>query len=289
VRPAAVSLDPVALVKSVPAGLLIAGGWREGAQGERFDVVDPATERPLATVAAASVDDGRAAVAAAHAALPAWTAVPPRERSEILRRAFEQMTRRQEQLATLIVLESGKTLTDARSEVAYAAEFFRWYAEEAVRLSGTVQSAPSGDNRILTLRQPVGVAVLVTPWNYPAAMATRKIGPALAAGCTVILKPASETPLTPLALGELLGDAGVPPGVVNILPYGLVSYVYTRDLARGLRVSEALDAGMVGLNRGLVSDPAAPFGGVKQSGLGRDGGHEGLLEYTETKYVATSW
>jgi succinate-semialdehyde dehydrogenase/glutarate-semialdehyde dehydrogenase len=484
-------LDPAALVRSVPTGLFIAGAWREGSAGERFEVVDPATERPIASVAAASVDDGLAAVRAAHDALPGWAAVPPRERSEILRRAFDLMTARQEQLATLIVLENGKALSDARGEVAYAAEFFRWYAEEAVRLSGSVQTAPSGANQILTLRQPVGVSVLVTPWNYPAAMATRKIGPALAAGCTVILKPASETPLTALALGELLAEAGVPAGVVNILPsrrsgalvgamldeprvrklsftgstevgrvllaaasrsvvncsmelggnapflvfddadldaaidgamvakmrtggeactaanrfyvqsgiveefgrrlaermsalrvgpgleagveagplvnaetrdkvaelvdetvaagahvlaggaapdrqgyfyaptvladvppgapvlrneifgpvapivafddastaiaaandteYGLVSYVYTRDLARGLRVSEALDTGMVGLNRGLVSDPAAPFGGVKQSGLGREGGHEGLLEYTETKYIATSW
>jgi succinate-semialdehyde dehydrogenase/glutarate-semialdehyde dehydrogenase len=489
--PASNVLDPAALVESVPTGLLIAGEWREGSGGERIEVADPATERPLASVAAASVDDGLAAVAAAHDALPGWAAVPPRERSEILRRAFDLMTARQEQLATLIVLENGKTLADARGEVAYAAEFFRWYAEEAVRLPGSVQTAPSGANRILTLRQPVGVCVLITPWNYPAAMATRKIGPALAAGCTVILKPASETPLTALALGDLLAEAGLPAGVVNVLPsrrsgalagamlddprvrklsftgstevgrvllaaasrtvvncsmelggnapflvfddadleaalegamiakmrtggeactaanrfyvqsgiaeefsralaermgalrvgpgleegveagplvnadarekvaalvdesvaagarvltggaapdrdgyfyaptvlanvpmnapvlrheifgpvapivafddearvielandteYGLVSYVYTRDLARGLRVSEALDTGMVGLNRGLVSDPAAPFGGVKQSGLGREGGHEGLLEYTETKYVATSW
>ena len=484
-------LDPAALVRSVPTGLLIAGAWREGSEDERFEVVDPATERPIASVAAASVDDGLAAVRAAHDALPGWAAVPPRERSEILRRAFDLMTARREQLATLIVLENGKALSDARGEVAYAAEFFRWYAEEAVRVPGSVQTAPSGANQILTLRQPVGVSVLVTPWNYPAAMATRKIGPALAAGCTVILKPASETPLTALALGELLTEAGVPAGVVNVLPsrrsgalvgamlddprvrklsftgstevgrvllaaasrsvvncsmelggnapflvfddadldaavdgamiakmrtggeactaanrfyvqsgvaeefarrlaermaalrvgpgleagveagplvnaetrdkvaelvdesvaagarvlaggsapdrdgyfyaptvladvppgapvlrneifgpvapivafdeasaaiaaandteYGLVSYVYTRDLARGLRVSEALDTGMVGLNRGLVSDPAAPFGGVKQSGLGREGGHEGLLEYTETKYIATSW
>jgi succinate-semialdehyde dehydrogenase/glutarate-semialdehyde dehydrogenase len=415
---------------------------------------------------------------------------PPRERSEILRRAFDLMTERAEQLAALIVLENGKTLADARSEVAYAAEFFRWYAEEAVRVTGTVQTAPSGANRIVTLRQPIGVSVLVTPWNFPAAMATRKVGPALAAGCPVILKPASETPLTALAVGQILAEAGVPDGVVNVLPsrssgalvgamlddprvrklsftgstevgrlllaaaartvvscsmelggnapflvfddadldaavdgamiakmrnggeactaanrfyvqraiagefaarlskrmaaltvgpglmpgvdvgplvnrdsqkkvgylvtqsvdsgaqvlvggaeldrpgfffaptvltsvpagapvlneeifgpvapivvfddeadaiasaneteYGLMSYLYTRDLARGMRVAEALDSGMVGLNRGIVSDPAAPFGGTKQSGLGREGGHECLLEFTESKYVATS-
>jgi len=401
------------------------------------------------------------------------------------------MTERAEALARLMSLENGKSLRDARGEAAYAAEFFRWYAEEAVRIEGTLMRAPSGANRILTMRQPIGVSVLVTPWNFPAAMATRKIGPALAAGCSVVLKPAGETPLTALAIAEILTQAGVPGGVVNVLTsrksgatvaamlndprvrklsftgstevgrillreaaetvvstsmelggnapfiifddadipaavegaliakmrnggeactaanrfyvheavadeftatfaqrlaalkvgpgleettevgplvnqptrskvaelvteaadsgakvvtggraperrgyyyeptlidgvpaeaailsteifgpvapvvrftdeadairwandteFGLVSYVYTRDLRRGLRVSEALEAGMVGLNRGLVSDPAAPFGGVKQSGIGREGAHEGLLEYTETKYIATDW
>ncbi len=401
------------------------------------------------------------------------------------------MTERREEIAHLISLENGKALPDARGETAYAAEFFRWYAEEAVRASGQVMTAPSGANRIVVLQQPVGIAVLVTPWNFPAAMATRKIGPALAAGCTVILKPASDTPLTALLMAKILEDAGVPAGVVNVLParrsgavvsamlhdprvrklsftgstevgrvllreaadqvvncsmelggnapflvlddadldaavdgamvakmrnageactaanrffvhedvapefgrrlaermaamrvgpgtsddtevgplvneeaaakvhelvegavaagarvvvggtrpdregyyyeptvlldvprtaeilgeeifgpvapiitftdeadairmandteYGLVSYVYTRDLARGLRISEQLDSGMVGLNRGLVSDPAAPFGGTKQSGIGREGGHEGMLDYLESKYVAVSW
>jgi succinate-semialdehyde dehydrogenase/glutarate-semialdehyde dehydrogenase len=404
---------------------------------------------------------------------------------------FDLMTERTEELARLIVRENGKALPDARGEVTYAAEFFRWFAEEAVRGGGDLHTAPSGANRILVLRQPIGVSVLVTPWNFPAAMATRKIGPALAAGCTVVLKPASDTPLTALALGALLGDAGVPAGVVNVLPsrrsgpvvgamlhdprvrklsftgstavgrgllhqaadcvvscsmelggnapfivfddadieaavagamvakmrnggeactaanrflvqrgiaadfgrrlaeamgalrmgpgldegvqlgplvnaasrdkvaelvdgavrdgarvvvgagapagpgyfysptvlvdvpssaailreeifgpvaplvafdteqeavelandteYGLVAYVYTSDLRRGLRVSEALESGMVGLNRALVSDPAAPFGGVKQSGLGREGGHDGLLEFMESKYVAVTW
>jgi succinate-semialdehyde dehydrogenase/glutarate-semialdehyde dehydrogenase len=479
------------ILDGVPRGLFLGGRWTEASDGTEIDVVDPATARSIASVAGGSVEDGLAAVGAAHRALPAWAATPPRERAEVLRRAFELMRERSEQLARLIVLENGKTLVDARSEVAYAAEFFRWYAEEAVRLSGTVQTAPSGANRILVLRQPIGVSVLVTPWNFPAAMATRKIGPALGAGCTVVLKPASETPLTALAIAGLLAEAGVPDGVVNVVPsrrsgavvgamlddprvrklsftgstevgrvllaaaartvvncsmelggnapflvfddadldqavdgamiakmrnggeactaanrfyvqagiadafaqrlaermgalrvgsgldassdvgplvnedtrskvsslvdgsvaagarvltggaapdrdgffyqptvladvpagapvlreeifgpvaplvvfedeeravtlandteYGLVSYVYTTDLARGLRVSEALDSGMVGLNRGVVSDPAAPFGGTKQSGLGREGGHEGLLEFTESKYVATSW
>jgi succinate-semialdehyde dehydrogenase/glutarate-semialdehyde dehydrogenase len=477
--------------ENVPTDLLIGGRWRPAADGGRFDVLDPSNGEKIADVAGATVQDALDAVDAADAALPGWAATPPRRRAEILRGAFEAMTRRAEEFAELIVLENGKTLADARGEVSYAAEFFRWYAEEAVRALGTIQTAPSGDNRILVLRQPVGVCVLVTPWNFPAAMATRKIGPALAAGCTVVLKPASDTPLTALALGALLEEAGVPAGVVNVLPsrrsgsvvsamlddprvrklsftgstevgrvlleaasrtvvncsmelggnapflvfadadldeavagamtakmrnggeactaanrfyveepvsaeftrrlaaamgdlplgpgldpgvclgplvnaesrdkvaqlvadtvkagatlvtggetppgtgfyypptvlsdvpadapvlreeifgpvapvvtfttedeairlanateYGLVSYVYTGDLARGLRVSERLDSGMVGLNRGVVSDPAAPFGGTKQSGIGREGGHEGLLEFTESKYVAVTW
>jgi succinate-semialdehyde dehydrogenase/glutarate-semialdehyde dehydrogenase len=469
--------------------LFIGGKWIPSQ--DRFDVLDPATGDVIASVADGSVDDAIAAVDAAAAAGPSWAATAPRARSEILRSAFELMTARSAELAKLISLENGKARVDARGEVAYAAEFFRWYAEEAVRADGTVATAPSGANRILVVRQPVGVCVLVTPWNFPAAMATRKIGPALAAGCTVILKPASDTPLTALAMAAILAEAGVPAGVVNVLPsrssgkvvsamlhdprvrkvsftgstevgrillaqaadnvvntsmelggnapfvvfddadldaaiegamiakmrnageactaanrfyvsieiadafasrlsarmaalrvgpgtaedtqvgplvnedtvgkvdglvrdavsggataaiggtrpdgpgfyypptvltgvdpsaailreeifgpvapivtftteeeavrlandteFGLVAYVYTRDLARGLRVSEAIEAGMVGLNRGLVSDPAAPFGGVKQSGLGREGGHEGMLDYLESKYIAVSW
>jgi succinate-semialdehyde dehydrogenase/glutarate-semialdehyde dehydrogenase len=401
------------------------------------------------------------------------------------------MTERSEAIARLMVLENGKALPDARAEVVYAAEFFRWYAEEAVRTEGSLVTAPAGGYRIMVQHQPVGVSALITPWNFPAAMATRKIGPALAAGCSVVLKPAKETPLTALAVADILGEAGVPDGVVNVVTtssasrfsqavladprvrklsftgstevgrvllkaaadqvincsmelggnapfvifedadikaaldgallakmrnggeactaanrfyvheavadeftaafaarlgglkvgpgleqgtelgplvnedtrskvaelvdgatsggatvvtggrkpvrrgffyeptlldavpaqaaildteifgpvapvvrftdeadairwanateFGLVSYVYTRDLSRGLRVSEALEAGMIGLNRGLVSDPAAPFGGVKQSGIGREGAHDGLLEFTETKYIATDW
>jgi len=485
------ALDDRPWVAEIPTGLHIGGAWRDGGRPDPIPVQDPATEDVLAHVADASPGDGVAAVAAAAAALPAWGATSPRERSEILRRAFDLMTERREQLAELIVLENGKALADARGEVAYAAEFFRWYAEEAVRALGSVQTAPAGTNKILVLRQPIGIAVLVTPWNFPAAMATRKIGPALAAGCTVVLKPATETPLTALAIVQLLEEAGVPAGVVNCVTtrtagavvqamvddprvrklsftgstevgrrllataaetvvscsmelggnapflvladadldaavagamvakmrnggsactaanrfyvhgsvaaefsarlaeamgslvvgpgldpsvqvgplvnkfsrdkvdelvtgavdggagvltggsapdrrgwfyaptvlsdvapdasilreeifgpvapivafddvdeaialandteYGLVSYVYTTDLAQGLRVSEALDSGMVGLNRGVVSDPAAPFGGTKQSGVGREGGHEGMLEYLESKYIAVDW
>ncbi|MBO0804303.1 MAG: NAD-dependent succinate-semialdehyde dehydrogenase, partial [Nocardiopsaceae bacterium] len=466
------------------------GGGRRDA---RFEVLDPATEEPLAHVADATPDDALDAVGAAHAALPAWAATAPRQRAEILRTAFQLMIDRSEQFARLMSAENGKSLRDARGEAAYAAEFFRWNAEEAVRVEGTLMRAPSGANRILTLHQPIGVSLLVTPWNFPAAMATRKIGPALAAGCTIVLKPAEDTPLTALAVAALLEEAGVPRGVVNVVTtsregagpavsamiadlrvrklsftgstavgrlllrqaadrvlscsmelggnapfiifddadipaavegalvakmrnggeactaanrfyvheavadefsktfarrlaalkvgpgleegtevgplvnqrarakvaglveqasgggaaivlggkaperpgyfyeptlidgvpadagildaeifgpvapvvrftdtddairmanateYGLISYVYTRDLARGLRVSEALEAGMIALNRGLVSDPAAPFGGVKQSGLGREGAHDGLLEFTETKYIGTGW
>jgi len=432
----------------------------------------------ITTVADASVQDAIAAIDAAHEAGGAWAATAPRQRAEILRRAFDLMISNAERLARLICLENGKALRDARGEVTYAAEFFRWYSEEAVRGAGSVMTAPSGTNKILVLQQPVGICVLVTPWNFPAAMATRKIAPALAAGCTVVLKPASDTPLTALAMASILAEAGVPPGVVNILPsrhagelsftgstevgrvllgqaadrvvntsmelggnapflvfadadldaategamvakmrnageactaanrfyveapvadefsrrlaarmsamvlgpglqedtdvgplvnqdavlkvdglvraavkdgataliggkrpdregyyfeptvlvnvepgaailseelfgpvapivtfesetqaiafansteHGLVGYVYTGDLARGLRVSEALEFGMVGLNRGLVSDPAAPFGGSKQSGIGREGGHDGMLDYLESKYLAVQW
>jgi succinate-semialdehyde dehydrogenase/glutarate-semialdehyde dehydrogenase len=471
--------------------LFIGGKWLPAQGDGRFPVLDPATGETVATVADGAVADGIAAVDAADSAASGWALTPPRERAEILRRGFELMTARSEELARLISLENGKALVDARGEVAYAAEFFRWYAEEAVRAAGSVMTAPSGANRILVLQQPVGICVLVTPWNFPAAMATRKIGPALAAGCTVVLKPASDTPLTALAMAAILHEAGVPAGVVNVVPsrrsgavvsamlhdprvrklsftgstevgrvllaeaadnvvntsmelggnapflvfadadldaaiegamvakmrnageactaanrfyvessiakefsrrlaarmgalrvgpglapgtevgplvneaaavkvaelvdaavaagatalvggtrparegyyfeptvlvdvssgdailteeifgpvapvvtfeseaeaiayanateYGLVAYVYTRDLARGLRVSEALESGMVGLNRGLVSDPAAPFGGVKQSGIGREGGHDGMLDYLESKYIAVSW
>jgi succinate-semialdehyde dehydrogenase/glutarate-semialdehyde dehydrogenase len=484
-------MNPEEALKLAPTQLLIGGERRDAADGSLIDVYDPATAAVLARVADGSVADGLSAVEAAAQAGPAWAATPPRQRGEVLRRAFELMTEHAEELAHLIVLENGKALRDARGEVAYAAEFFRWYAEEAVRGSGELGTAPSGANRILVLRQPIGVCVLVTPWNFPAAMATRKIGPALAAGCSLVLKPASDTPLTALAIGALLEQAGVPAGVVNVVPsrksgpvvsamlhdprvrklsftgstevgrtllheaadsvvntsmelggnapflvlddadipaavqgamiakmrnggeactaanrfyvhrsvadefsrglaeamgrlvvgpgsdpstelgplvnpaavskvdelvtgalddgaraligadrpdrtgwyynptvltnvdkadpilgeevfgpvapivvfdddeeavaaandteFGLVSYLYTGDLARGLRVAEALEAGMIGLNRGLVSDPAAPFGGVKQSGIGREGGHEGMLEYLESKYIAVQW
>ncbi len=473
-----------------PSDLYIGGIWQPSSDGERFEVRDPATDEVIVAVANASVQDGLSAVQAADAAGPEWAATAPRARAEILRRAFELMIERRDEIAELIVRESGKSWSDATGEVTYAAEFFRWFAEEAVRAVGSVQTAPGGDKKILVLLQPVGVSILVTPWNFPAAMATRKIGPALAAGCTVVLKPASDTPLTALAVGALLTEAGVPPGVVNVVPsrrydvvsamlddprtrklsftgstpvgrvlleqaartivncsmelggngpflvfadadlpaavegamaakmrnggesciaanrfyveapvaeefgarladamaalrvgpgldrendvgplinaaardeiaslvdasvsrgakvltggrtpegpgcyyeptvltsvepgdaildeeifgpvapvvsfeteaeaiemanhteYGLAAYLYTSDLERALRISEAIDTGMVGINRGFISDPAAPFGGTKQSGLGREGGHEGLMEFLEHKYLALDW
>jgi succinate-semialdehyde dehydrogenase/glutarate-semialdehyde dehydrogenase len=479
------------LLANVPTDLWIGGKWRKASDGARFDVIDPATENTIASVASASVDDARAAIDAAQGAFAEWAARKPRERAEILRKAFELLVRDAERFAKLITIENGKALSDSKGEVLYSAEFFRWNAEEAVRNIGQLYNAPSSGARVVVQHKPAGVAVLVTPWNFPAAMATRKIGPALAAGCPVVLKPASETPLTMLALMPLLEEAGVPAGVVNVIPsrrsgpvvsamlhdsrvrvvsftgstevgrkllreaadniikpamelggnapfivfddadidaaiegamiakmrnmgeactaanrfyvhekvhdefakkltakmgalkmgngldegvalgplvnaegrdkvielvddaiakgaklltggkkpdgagyfypatvltnvpdgakmlneeifgpvasiqtfksedeaikrandteYGLVAYLYTKDLSRGMRVSEKLDFGMVGLNRGLVSDPAAPFGGTKQSGLGREGAHEGLMEFMETQYISVNW
>jgi succinate-semialdehyde dehydrogenase/glutarate-semialdehyde dehydrogenase len=479
------------LLANVPTDLWIGGKWKKASDGARFDVVDPATEKVIASVASATVEDAKAAVDAAQEAFPAWAAKKPRERAEILRKAYEVIMRDAERFAKLITLENGKALSDSRGEIAYAAEFFRWYAEEAVRNIGQISMAPATGARIVAQHKPAGIAVLVTPWNFPAAMATRKIGPALAAGCPVVLKPASDTPLTMLALMPALEEAGVPPGVVNVVPsrrsgpvvsamlhdprvrvlsftgstevgrkllheaadniikpsmelggnapfivfedadvdaavdgamiakmrnmgeactaanrfyvhekvhdefakkltgkmaalkvgnglddgvnvgplvnkegrdkvielvddavskgakvltggkapdgagyfypatvltnvpdsakmlneeifgpvaslqtfktedeaitrandteYGLVAYLYTKDLSRGMRVSEKLDFGMIGLNRGLVSDPAAPFGGTKQSGLGREGAQEGMKEFQETQYVSVIW
>src|SRR4051794_39644774 len=208
--------DVPGLSRPVPTGLFVGGEWRAGSG--TFEVHDPADATVLAQVADATVEDTTAAVDAAAAALPAWAATPPRKRSEILRRAFELMVERGEEIALLMVRENGKTLTDARGEVTYAAEFFRWFAEEAVRIDGDYRIAPAGLTRTVVTRQPVGVCLMITPWNFPAAMLTRKLGPALAAGCTAVVKPAEETPLTALLLAELLAEAGVPDGVVNLLP-----------------------------------------------------------------------
>src|SRR6187431_3416822 len=206
------------LLANVPTDLWIGGKWRKSSNNQRFDVIDPATEKKVASVASATPEDAIAAVDAAHAAFGGWAEKKPRERGEILRKAFELIIRDAERLAKLITVENGKALPDSRAEVAYAAEFFRWNAEEAVRNLGQLYNAPASGARTLVHHRPAGVAVLVTPWNFPAAMATRKIGPALAAGCTVVLKPASDTPLTMLALMPILVEAGVPAGVVNVIP-----------------------------------------------------------------------
>src|SRR5579885_2922852 len=206
------------LLANVPTDLWIGGKWRKASDNGRFDVIDPATERKIASVASATLEDAIAAIDAAEAAFEAWAGRKPRERAEILRKAYELIMRDAERFAKLITLENGKALPDSRGEVAYAAEFFRWYAEEAVRNLGSISMAPASGARIVAQHKPAGIAVLVTPWNFPAAMATRKIGPALAAGCPVVLKPASDTPLTMLALMPALEEAGVPAGVVNVIP-----------------------------------------------------------------------
>ncbi|MGN6372722.1 MAG: NAD-dependent succinate-semialdehyde dehydrogenase [Solirubrobacteraceae bacterium] len=477
-----------AVLDRVPGGLYSGGRWRPARAGATLVVEDPATQTPIAEVADADPEDALDALAAAHEAQVAWAASAPRERAEILRRAYELLIADIDNLALLMTLEMGKAVSESRAEIAYAAEFLRWFSEEAVRIHGRYMTNTTGAGRILTMRQPVGPCVFVTPWNFPTAMGTRKIAPAIAAGCTMVVKPAQQTPLSMLALAQLLERAGLPEGVLNVITarhsgavvepllsdprtrklsftgstevgrklieqsapqilrvsmelggnapfivfddadldaaiegaltaklrnvgeactaanrfhvhdsladefarrlaqrmrtlkvgrgtdpdvdlgpliderqrttveeavsdacergaelllggerlpgsgyfyaptvlgnvppdartmreetfgpvapvgrfsseqqaieaanatqYGLVAYVYTNDLRRAVRVAEALEVGMVGLNQGIVSNPAAPFGGVKHSGYGREGGFEGIDEYLETKYVA---
>jgi succinate-semialdehyde dehydrogenase/glutarate-semialdehyde dehydrogenase len=475
------------LIDSVPKGLLVDGVWRSAEGGATLAVEDPSSGATLAHVADASVADGKAALDAAVAAQADWARTAPRDRGEILRDAFERLTARADEFAMLMTLEMGKTLAESKGEVTYGAEFFRWFSEEAVRIHGRWSTAPNGATRLLTMKRPVGPVLMITPWNFPLAMGTRKIGPAIAAGCTMVVKPASQTPLTMLALADLLQDCGLPDGVLNVVTtshtgdvmeplvrdprlrkltftgstqvgrtlveqsaeqllrvsmelggnapfivfedadldravegamlakmrnigeactaanrffvhesvaddfaqrfakrmsgltmgkgtkkgvdvgplidgkardgvtelvedardrgatvlvggspvagrgyffeptvvtdvpmdarmmreeifgpvapistfrtetevverangteYGLVAYLFTSDVGRVIRVSEALEFGMVGVNQGIVSNPAAPFGGVKASGFGREGGFEGIEEYLETVYV----
>src|SRR6266403_3588592 len=240
---------------AVRTGLYIDGAWRAASDGAGIEVLDPASEEVIASVASASIEDGLAAVDAAHRALPAWAATAPRRRAEILRKAFELMTERAEDFAKLMSQENGKALKDARSEVAYAAEFFRWYSEEAVRNIGEVSVAPSSGARILVHHRPAGVALLVTPWNYPAAMATRKIAPALAAGCPVVLKPASDTPLTMLALMPIMEEAGVPPGVINVIP-SRSSGVVVSSILHDMRVRVMSFTGSTEIGRKLLREAA---------------------------------
>ncbi|MCY0904951.1 NAD-dependent succinate-semialdehyde dehydrogenase [Arthrobacter sp. H14-L1] len=475
------------LIAGLPTGLLIGGVWRPAADGRTFDVEDPATGKALVSIADAGATDGAAALDAAVAAQDGWAATAPRERGEILRRAFELVTARAEDFALLMTLEMGKPLAEARGEVTYGAEFLRWFSEEAVRAFGRYSTAPDGKSRLLVSKKPVGPCLLITPWNFPLAMATRKIAPAVAAGCTMVLKPANLTPLTSLLFAQVMQEAGLPDGVLNVVTttsaadvtgplikdsrlrklsftgstevgrgllaaaatnvlrtsmelggnapflvfddadldaavtgamaaklrnmgeactaanrfivhedvaaefaqafaakmgamttgrgtegsttvgplidaksrnkvhslvtdaladgataltggaavdgpgyfyqptvltgvepgsrilseeifgpvapivtfksedeavalandteFGLVAYVFTKDLNRGLRMGERLETGMLGLNAGVISNAAAPFGGVKQSGLGREGGLEGIEEYLYTQYI----
>jgi succinate-semialdehyde dehydrogenase / glutarate-semialdehyde dehydrogenase len=477
------------VVERVPKQLYIGGQWRDGAKGT-LSVEDPSTAEPLCDVADASVEDAKAALDAAVDAGPEFAAMAPRDRGEILRRAFELITERKDDLAVLMTLEMGKTIKESQAEIAYAAEFFRWFSEEAVRIDGRYAVAANGAGRVLTMKQPVGPCLMITPWNFPMAMGTRKIGPAIAAGCTMVVKPAQQTPLSMLMLASILEEAGLPGGVLNLITasssgettgpliadprlrklsftgstevgrklmsqasetllrlsmelggnapflvfddadvdaavegamiakmrnigeactsanrfhvagsvvdefaskladkmrslklgrgvqddvdvgplidnsqrtkvsdlvqdaigrgaravvggqardgagyfynptvltdipddaellqeeifgpvapvkgfddedeavaaannteYGLVAYLFTNDLKRALRVCERLETGMIGLNQGVVSNAQAPFGGVKQSGFGREGGYEGIEEYLETKYVAVN-
>jgi succinate-semialdehyde dehydrogenase / glutarate-semialdehyde dehydrogenase len=471
----------------VPTGLFIGGEWRDSSDGSTIEVEDPATGETLTSVASATVEDGKAALDAAVEAQQDWAVTPPRERAEILRSAFELITERADYFAMLMTLEMGKPLAQSKGEVTYGAEFFRWFSEEVVRIAGRWAVSPDGNTRLMTMKQPVGPTLMITPWNFPLAMGTRKIGPAIAAGCTMVVKPASQTPLTMLALADLLKEVGVPDGVLNVVStahtgevmepligdprlrkltftgstpvgkslvkqsadqllrvsmelggnapflvfadadldaavegamtakmrnmgeactaanrflvhesvaddfsrkfaekmaaqklgrgteedvtvgplidakqrdkvvelvedatkrgaevvtgggatgdkgyffeptvlkgvapdadlfreeifgpvapittfsedekavqmandteYGLTAYAYTTDLGRMIRVSEGLQFGMVGINQGIISNPAAPFGGVKQSGFGREGGPEGIEEYLSVKYV----
>jgi succinate-semialdehyde dehydrogenase/glutarate-semialdehyde dehydrogenase len=480
--------EETAVVEAAPNQLFIGGEWRDAAGGGTLAVEDPSTGETLVEVADATPDDAAAALDAAVAAQGEWRVHPPRERGEILRRAFEQIVARTDELALLMTLEMGKPLAESKAEIAYAAEFFRWFAEESVRIEGRFATAPNGVGRMVTMKQPVGPCYAITPWNFPMAMGTRKIGPAIAAGCTMVMKPAQQTPLSMLALAQILEDCGLPAGVLNVITassssavskpiisdprlrkltftgstevgrklveqsapgllrtsmelggnapflvfadadvdaavegavlakmrnigeactaanrfhvadrvagefteklaarlgamkvgrgtepdvkvgplidgaqrskvsdlvsdatgrgaqvlvggregdgagyfyeptvlgdvpgdsrllkeeifgpvapvigfddedaaiaaandteYGLVAYLYTSDLKRAFRVCEKLETGMIGLNQGMVSNPAAPFGGVKASGFGREGGHEGIEEYLETKYIA---
>src|ERR1700761_4443031 len=203
------------VVDRVPKQLYIAGEWRDGAKGT-FAVEDPSTGTALCEVADASVDDARSALDAAVDAFPSFAAMAPRDRGEILRRAFELITERADDLALLMTLEMGKTVAESRAEIAYASEFFRWFSEESVRVAGRYQVAANGAGRVLTMQQPVGPCLFITPWNFPLAMGTRKIGPAIAAGCTMIVKPAGQTPLSMLALAKILEEAGLPGGVLNL-------------------------------------------------------------------------
>ena len=241
-----------AVLRSVQTDLFIGGEWRPSSDGRQFPVEDPATQEVIAQVADATVADGQAALAAAVAAQPAWAATAPRERGEILRRAFEMITARLDDLALLMTLEMGKPIKESRGELAYASEFFRWFAEEAVRIHGRYTVAPNGASRLLTMKQPVGPCLFITPWNFPMAMGTRKIGPAVAAGCTIVIKPASQTPLSMFALAGILTEAGLPPGVLNVVTTRRTGAVM-EPLIRDPRLRKLSFTGSTGTGRLLAA------------------------------------
>ncbi len=238
-----------------PTGIFVNGSWREPSTGRLFEVLNPATGRPLASVADAGPDDGMVALEAADAAQEAWVAQPPRVRSELLRNLFDVVQERSEEFATLMTLEMGKPLVEARGEVAYGAEFLRWFSEEAVRLNGRYSTTPEGNLRIITMPRPVGPVLAVTPWNFPLAMVTRKLGPALAAGCTGILKPSRETPLTALAFAEACREAGIPDGVVNVLPTA-DSPALTGPIVRDPRLRKLSFTGSTRVGKTLLREAA---------------------------------
>src|SRR3954447_23248560 len=243
------------VVRDVPKQLFIGGGWQDAESGRTLSVDNPATGEELCQVADASPADGRRAVEAAVAAQAAWAATPPRVRSEILRRAYDIIIARTEDLALLMTLEMGKPLAEARAEVAYGAEFFRWFSEEAVRIDGGLTTAPDGRNRLLVTRQPVGPCLLITPWNFPLAMGTRKIGPALAAGCTMVMKPAKQTPLSMLALAQILEEAGLPGGVLNVVTSASSGSVMD-PLIRDFRTRKLSFTGSTEVGRKLIEQSA---------------------------------
>ncbi|MDD9205387.1 aldehyde dehydrogenase family protein, partial [Georgenia sp. 10Sc9-8] len=241
------------VLSTVPTQLLIGGQWRDASGGSTFDVQNPATGERLAAVADATPEDGMAALDAAAGAQAAWGATPARTRAELLRAAWELTMERSEELATLMTLEMGKPLADSRGEVVYGGEFLRWFSEEAAHVNGRYQKSPEGNLRILATKRPVGPSLFITPWNFPLAMATRKIAPALAAGCTVILKPAAMTPLTALAFGQILQEVGVPEGVVNIVPTSSSSPV-TGPIIKDRRLRKLSFTGSTEVGRTLLAE-----------------------------------
>src|SRR6478609_5371193 len=242
-------------VEKVSTGLFIGGEWRDSADGSTIDVEDPATGKTLTSVASATPADGKAALDAAVAAQHDWARTAPRERAEILRSAFELITERADYFAMLMTLEMGKPLAQSKGEVTYGAEFFRWFSEEVVRIAGRWATSPDGNTRLMTMKQPVGPVLMITPWNFPLAMGTRKIGPAIAAGCTMVVKPASQTPLTMLALADLLKEVGLPDGVLNVVTTSSTGEVM-EPLIRDSRLRKLTFTGSTGIGRRLVEQSA---------------------------------